>query len=107
MVPNKKEKAVFKATVISAGMNIGLNFILIPLFGINGAAITTIIAEIIVCFGCIGIVIVGKACYIVFTGSYLVRLAVTILGSAIVYVAILLVGKNSVMMEVIQKLRKR
>ena len=131
LVPNKKEKAVFKATVISAGMNIGLNFILIPLFGINGAAITTIIAEIIVCFmsihyskndihlnhinhdlvsiiiGCIGIVIVGKACYIVFTGSYLVRLAVTILGSAIVYVAILLVGKNSVMMEVIQKLRKR
>lgn len=43
----KKDKTYFFATVLSAVTNIGLNFILIPRIGILGAAITTLIAEII------------------------------------------------------------
>ena len=35
---------------VAAFINIGLNFILIPLFSENGAAITTVIAEIIAAF---------------------------------------------------------
>ena len=41
----KKDKLYLFATVLSALLNIGLNFVLIPKFGIIGAAITTLIAE--------------------------------------------------------------
>lgn len=43
-----REKFVLKATLISAVVNITLNFIFIPLFGQNGAALTTLIAECLV-----------------------------------------------------------
>lgn len=44
-VPFRREKSVLKATVISAVENISLNLVFIPLMGINGAAITTLLAE--------------------------------------------------------------
>ena len=47
LIPLKKESIVFYATMTSAVINIVLNFILIPLWGINAAAITTIIAEFV------------------------------------------------------------
>lgn len=49
LIPNKKEKYVFKATIIAAILNIVLNFIAIPLFKQDGAALTTVIAEFVVC----------------------------------------------------------
>ncbi len=49
LIPNKQEKYFLKATVISAITNIVLNFILIPLWGIEAAAITTLLSEMIVC----------------------------------------------------------
>ena len=52
LIPNKQEKHAFKATLIAAILNIGLNFIAIPLWGQNGAAITTVIAELAVCIVC-------------------------------------------------------
>lgn len=45
LIPLKMEKAVFKATVISALINIILNIILIPLWKENAAAFTTVVAE--------------------------------------------------------------
>lgn len=48
LIPVKKEKTVFYATILSATINILLNFILIPIWGINAAAFTTIVAEAIV-----------------------------------------------------------
>ena len=47
LVPMKDEKVVFIITVISASVNIVLNFILIPIWRENAAALTTIIAEMI------------------------------------------------------------
>jgi O-antigen/teichoic acid export membrane protein len=47
LIPNKREKDFFVATAISASVNIVLNFILIPLLQEIGAAITTLLAEII------------------------------------------------------------
>ena len=53
-VPLKMEKNVLVATIIAALENICLNVFLIPLCGINGTAITTLLAEItvflILCF---------------------------------------------------------
>ncbi len=45
LIPNHKEKVFLGATVFAAVVNLGLNFYFIPNFGVNGAAITTLIAE--------------------------------------------------------------
>lgn len=45
LVPMKKEKEVFKVTVISAVLNLVLNFILIPIWQEKAAALTTVLAE--------------------------------------------------------------
>lgn len=44
-LPMKKEKTILLATLISAIENIVLNIFLIPILGINGAAMTTFFAE--------------------------------------------------------------
>lgn len=48
LLPAKKEKDIMYATIASAGINIVLNFIFIPLLKHNGAAITTAISEAVV-----------------------------------------------------------
>lgn len=48
----KKDSLIFKVTIVSAVVNIVLNFILIPIWGENAAALTTIIAEGISCIAC-------------------------------------------------------
>ena len=50
LIPNRKEKKSLFATVIASFLNISINIFLIPLLGASGAAITTVIAEITVCF---------------------------------------------------------
>lgn len=45
LIPIKRERTVLTATIISAIENIGLNVFLIPILGINGAALTTLCAE--------------------------------------------------------------
>ena len=52
LVPNREEKYFFHTTVASAVVNIVLNFFLIPTLGLNGAALTTVIAEALVMFSC-------------------------------------------------------
>lgn len=52
LVPMEKENVVFKATFISALLNIVLNFILIPKWAENAAAFTTILAEGLAFFWC-------------------------------------------------------
>ena len=52
LVPNRLERCFFCATVISAMGNIGLNFIMIPYCGMEGAAITTVISEVVVFMIC-------------------------------------------------------
>ena len=48
LLPNRLEKYFLLSTSIAAIVNISLNVVLIPRMGINGAAITTLIAEILV-----------------------------------------------------------
>jgi O-antigen/teichoic acid export membrane protein len=131
LIPMKKESFVLISTAISAVMNIGLNFIMIPLLGINGAAITTIIAEMIVCVssvlysrkfihlnsltrdvistivGCIAIIAIGIVCACILKDNYLLRLFVTIVLSVLGYSIILLVFKNSVAMNFLRSVLKK
>lgn len=52
LIPNHLEKKYMYSTVTGASINIILNFIFIPNYGISGAAITTLFAECIVCILC-------------------------------------------------------
>ena len=47
LIPIKQEKINLISTISAAASNFGLNFILIPILGASGAAITTVIAEMI------------------------------------------------------------
>lgn len=49
LLPYKKDKIYMIATIISAILNVGLNIFLIPIYAFNGAAVTTLISEAIVC----------------------------------------------------------
>ena len=49
LIVNRQEKYCLNATVISAIVNVGLNFILMPWLGMIGAAITTVLAEFVNC----------------------------------------------------------
>ena len=122
LFPIKKEDIVFKATVISAIANIAMNFLLIPLWGINAAALTTIIAELITfaitfsysrnsvslvgvgktltstILGCIGIFVTCLACRAL--DSLIIRILISVLGSVVVYLAVLLITRNPVLGQI-------
>lgn len=53
MIPNRQENKITKIVTISALSNVILNYFLIPVYGASAAALTTVIAEMIVCIGAI------------------------------------------------------
>lgn len=125
LIPAKREDIVFKAAVLSAIVNVLLNFFLIPELGINGAAITTVIAEAVIfmmtflqaknIIGSIDVrknslsVLSGCLCiYIVCTFMHTVnnlflRLICSVITSLFVYIVILLVMRNSVILQIFNK----
>ena len=129
LIPIKEEKVVFRATVISAIVNIGLNFVLIPLWGIVAAAFTTIIAEFITfiivfsfsratvklvaygrnlvstLIGCIGIILICFACRMI--GPIVIRVTLSIMGSVLIYTIVLIVAKNPVIVQLKDMVLKR
>jgi len=131
LVVYKKDRQYLQATVASAIANVILNFVAIPIWGINGAAVTTLLAEGIVLFiairssrglfrltslkrtliscgiGCLWIV----ATCIVFIQidmSNILRVLFAMLISGVGYAAALVGLKNEIIMEVLnsQKIRK-
>ena len=46
LLPSGREKVCLRSCVISALLNVVLNFFLIPIWGLNGAAFTTFLAEL-------------------------------------------------------------
>lgn len=129
LIPIKEEKIVFRATSISAFVNIGLNLILIPIWGIDAAAVTTIIAEFItflVAFfysrktvkliafgknlistliGCFCIFLTCLACRTM--DSLPVRVVVSVLGSIMAYVIALVLSKNPVLGQLKEMILKQ
>lgn len=126
LMPAKKEKTILIATCISAVINIGLNFCLIPIRKENAAAFTTFVAEFImflicviyglkivkirlfnrnmlgVMFGCVGIVCV---CKIILSFEYgvIMQLLGVVLASGVVYGLILILFRNDIACTVLRK----
>lgn len=117
LIPQKREKLIMIATIVSAITNIVLNLLLIPMWGINGAAFTTVVAEFIVFLFSviagrkytsrmtfskdhisvlIGSVLIIFICYLS-KGivNWSVRLFTSIVISMMCYIGVLVVMKNS------------
>lgn len=130
MVPLKMDTQILQITVISALVNIALNFVLIPLWKENAAALTTILAEGISFFGCryfgrkyvsikgIGTIIakvlagcIAIAAVCLFLGLLLPNLlAYTILAvlvSVIVYCIVEVLLRNQVMVNILHSVQSR
>ena len=117
MLPAGREKVCLFSCSMSALVNIILNFVLIPYFGVNAAASTTAIAECVGVIvmsrffdknikidnltemmkaplvGCVGIILVSFFSKVIFTSDLFIALF-TISGSIIVYGLALLALKN-------------
>ena len=129
LMPNRKERYFLVSTVIAAMLNIFLNLILLPYYGMYAAAFTTLLAEIAIVLitiyysrkiirpsinkrlmlqvvtGCVGVVL---ACKIVdrlcLTDN--VKLLMDIVISVIVYLVFLMMLKCETVKNLISKIRK-
>ena len=117
MLPAGREKVCLFSCSMSALVNIVLNFIFIPYFGLNATAATTAIAECVGVIvmsrffdknikiddfkemlkaplvGCVGIILVSFLAKVIFTSDILIA-AFTVIGSVMVYSLALLLMKN-------------
>lgn len=130
LIPSGREKICLFASIVSACVNIILNFILIPKFGLYAAAATTALAEavglIIVSrkvekkiridsykdvfggpiLGCIGIALVTFLTKKLSFGLWL-RTLIIVVSSVIIYVLALLLCKNKFIKEIIESITKK
>lgn len=130
LMPAKREKKTLLSSSTSALLNIGLNFILIPIFAEKGAAFTTVLAEFTMMTmnfyfsrditgfvfkdkqtwknifsaiaGCVGIFLACRVSSVL--PNMFIRLMVSISCSGVVYVIILLVLKNEVALRMFDQL---
>lgn len=130
LIPYKKDKIVLKATIASAITNIVLNFILIPIWNQNAAAITTIIAEAMVFIWCrkegkklikpeglfkfilkviIGCIFIAITVILIkpFINNYIVYAITSSIVSVIIYGIIEMILKNDVVFSMIGKLKSK
>lgn len=125
-----REKDSLISTSVTALVNIGLNFILLPILGIEGAAITTIIAEAMNFFiqlkmskkiikiqfpfkdfiqyliACVPIIIICIGCKRVFSNT-IIEILFAVVFSAGIYALILLAFKNEFILDTISLIRKK
>lgn len=130
LMPAKREKKTLISSSTSALMNIGLNFILIPIFAESGAAFTTVLAEftmmsmnfyfskditgfvfkdrhtvnniISIVIGCVAVALVCNISSMMINNMY-IRLLVSIIGSMLAYGNILLILRNKLVLGIFNK----
>ena len=131
LIVNRQEKYCLNATVVSAIVNVGLNFVLMPWLGMIGAAITTVLAEFVNCvmqihfskpffnwrtleikpvMSCVcGSVAIGVICMICNWNfdSSLLRMISAVLISVVIYAGILIFMKNPYAQDTIEIIKKK
>ena len=133
LIPAKREKFVLGSMGISAGLNIGLNLILIPYWNENAAAISTVLAELCMflvnyhygkdlvrdvfgsknlrntfitsLIGCVGIVVTCLFCNCLLH-SMIWKTFFSILLSSVVYILILILLRNAFAVSLLKQLRE-
>lgn len=129
LVPFRMEDKALISTIVSALINIGLNFVLIPRWGQDAAAFTTLLAELSlvimgifysrneihlhilksIIIGMVSAVAVLLACYCVrmLDLNYLLTIVLSMLGSVVLFLAILFVGYREKFYYMINMIRRR
>ena len=132
LLPSGKEKIILKATAHSAGLNIGLNFILIPYMSENATAFTTVVSEAVMMIICVhygskisevkvlnrniltsvfACIVMTSVCVILnkfFSEIFNIQVIIVIvLISAIVYGVLLLLMKNEILWDIVRKIMRR
>lgn len=130
LIPAKRERRTLISSSTSALLNIGLNFVLIPIFAEKGAAFTTVLAEftmmtmnfyfsrditgfvfkdkqtwkntLTVLVGCIEIIIVCKVSSMIFS-ILIVRFATSVICSGVVYIVTLLILRNETALKIFSR----
>lgn len=92
LIPAKREKYAMWSTFVAAIVNIGLNFVMIPLLSENGAAITTVLAEFTTMS--LDLYYGWDILSSVFTSKQNIRNIVSVLISCFAIVVLCLIGKN-------------
>lgn len=134
LIPVKRESKTLRNTIITGLVNVGLNFIFIPLWSYNGTALSTVIAEFMVMalngwsakdyvspilrskktlrsildsiIGCIGIIVV---CALLKIGisSLIVQTILSIILSTSIYGAILVALNDEIALDLLIKIKER
>lgn len=134
LIPTKREGKSLRNTLITGIVNVGLNFILIPLWSYDGAAVSTVIAEAMIMVlngwsareyieeilrsketvinllnsivGCLGIVLI---CWLLKIGvnSLYLRIVLSVILSIVIYGAILVFFKNNIALQYIKKIKEK
>lgn len=128
----RREKDNLQATLFSAVLNCGLNFVFIPLMNQNGAALTTLISEIFVLVFCliklpqkqkyINFETAGKSVFEACAGSVMIvaftalvkyfttgtllRVGLIFTGSIIIYIIVLMILKNKYVLNCMSYIKK-
>lgn len=134
LIPTKREGKSLRNTLITGLINVGLNFILIPLWSYDGTALSTVIAEFMIMalngwsardyvgpilrskqtrnnllnsiLGCLGIVLI---CWLLKIGisSLILRTILSVILSVGIYGAILVLCKNKIAYDYLEKIKQR
>ena len=130
LIPSNKEKVFLLSNAIAAILNLILNLILIPHYGLNAAALTTVISEAVgflimapfvkeflfikgflkmILSPFLGCLIIATICIVcnLFIDSYYIIFAVTIPTSILFYFLFLLLMKNEIVMGYVTPLINR
>ena len=129
LLPAQKENVILEATIISAVVNVFLNFILINTWKENATAFTTLVAEgIMLCICgwksreickvkvfnrnlftvCIGTIIVAGICFIVKMAEFqsTAELLISVVLSGISYFIVLIALKNESVIKMMKRILK-
>lgn len=132
LIPAKRERKTLVNNIISASLNIGLNFVLIPILDENGAALTTVLAEALMTFlnfyrgkditgiifkdgqifknlvesliSCSSIIFICWICGKLI-GNVILKLIISVSLSVILYFMLLIFMKNEVVLSYIKRMK--
>ncbi len=130
LLPNRQENKVLAISLVACIVNVLLNFILIPRFEINGAAITTLIAEAINGLGAlffsksmiklridfadilkeiIASIFIILICFVInnMKLAIIIKLCVAILSSCAIYGLITIILKNNIANTAILEIKRK
>ena len=129
-IPLRKEVNILYATIIGAVINFTVNLILIPIYGAQGAALSSVIAESIVTISQLFMArkyfcykdnikpviqyIFGTLLFSIpvilicnFVNSIILKIILSIISASIIYIAFLGIVKNQVFLEVINLIKNK